>query len=328
MSGIPRAHAPGGEGDRLQSLRLASLGAWRGGGSSLARDRWFRRAWAASVFLHALLFAWVAWAPSEPKYRFYGSGTAVSLVGADQLPGGSARGRSGDKPEALREAARASEEAARKIALKEQEEKRRARQREAERREQERVRRIKLQEEAKERERQARLREIRERREREERWRRRYEGDQQKEAAASKTPPTQVAKRAEEPPKPRAGHPGEGGGDGQGGGSLGGGSGGVARSDLERYYGLLAERVRSHWSVPLNLSNLGDLRTTVAVDVARDGTVRNLRIETSSGNRIYDERALKAVEVAANPQFPEPPNTVRETWLLLGFRFCGTSFCR
>ena len=68
----------------------------RGG---LLRDRRFLRALAASVVLHAALFIWVSLAPSQPKYRFFGSGTAVSLVGVDEIPGGSARGKSGDRPE-------------------------------------------------------------------------------------------------------------------------------------------------------------------------------------------------------------------------------------
>ena len=89
-SNPPGAHSPRSGG----SLRVAN-GEWGG----LLRDRRFLRALAASVVLHAALFIWVSLAPSQPKYRFFGSGTAVSLVGADEIPGGSARGKSGDRPE-------------------------------------------------------------------------------------------------------------------------------------------------------------------------------------------------------------------------------------
>ena len=133
---------------------------------------------------------------------------------------------------------------------------------------------------------------------------------------------------SEPPPKPRAGFPGEGGGDGQGGGSRGGGSGGIARTQIERYYGLLGERVRNYWTIPPNLTDIENLKTVVIFDVARDGAVRGLRIEKLSGNRVYDNAALRAVERAATPSLPPPPNTMKEDWLPLGIRFCGQNFCR
>ena len=284
----------------------------------LARDPRFRRAWAGSVALHLILFGWALY-PSETKARFYGSGTAVSLVGADQIPGGSQKGKSGDRPEALRKTKPPEKPPAKKEAGPSKEEIdniRRIRQVQAEKERGE-----KAERDRKERERQARLKEIRERRAREESWRREYEARRKKEAPK----PAQTARVQTPPP---VGHPGEGGGDGQGGGSIGGGGGGVARTELERDYGLLGERVRNFWTVPLNLTELEKLSTTVAVDVARDGTVRGLKIERASGNKIYDEAALRAVERAASPSLPPPPNSVKETWLALGFRFCGASFCR
>ena len=84
----------------------------------MLRDRRFLWAMAASVILHASLFVWVSLAPSQPKYRFFGSGTAVSLVGADEIPGGSARGKSGDRPEEMEAPVprKGPDEGARKIA--------------------------------------------------------------------------------------------------------------------------------------------------------------------------------------------------------------------
>jgi len=322
----------------LRAFLRRPPGAARG---PLRRDPWFRRAWAVSVFLHVMLIVWVT--PSQPKYRFFGSGTAVSLVGADEIPGGSARGKSGDRPEALREAARsaakAAEEAAAKKAIKKKPAAKKARPRKkAVKPKKEAVRRIKAKADPKKKkkpdpERLARLQRIRERRERAEQWRKRFERNR------AKKPVPRVAKKAPargkppaeappaEPPRPRAGYVGEGGGDGQGGGSLGGGSGGTARTDLERYYGLLAERIRSHWTVPEGFKSEG-LRTEITIDVRRDGEVRNLRVTRPSGNRVYDEWALRAVERASTPAMPPAPNTVKDIWLYLGFRFCGRNFCK
>ena len=125
---------------------------------------------------------------------------------------------------------------------------------------------------------------------------------------------------------PSKGYAGEGGGDGQGGGSRAGGSGGVARTDTERYYGLLAERIRGLWIVPPNITDLGKLKTDVTIDVDRQGNYRNLRIVRYSGSHVYDQAALRAVERAAKPSLPKPPDTIKENWLLLGFRFCGKDF--
>jgi len=327
---------------------------------ALIFDGRFRAAWIISLVLHVSLFAWVSLAPSQPKYRFFGSGTAVNLVGADEIPGGSARGKSGDRPEDMESPARLEgpAEGARKIAAPRKKpeprksapkkkveqpapkkvEKKSAAKKEAPPRKKPAkkkivekkappkkkarriavkkknppgkkkvVRRKKKRDPALE----ARRKRMRERRARAARWRRKF----RESGANAPLPP---ARRA-----PSRGYPGEGGGDGQGGGSRGGGGGGVARTDLERYYGLLAERIGSYWTLPLNLSDVGGMKAEITIDVSRRGDYRKLRIHRSSGNVIYDQAALRAVERAASPSLPRPPDTIREAWLFLGFRFCG-----
>lgn len=281
-------------------------GRWRGRGNGFFQNKRFRMAWGASFALHALLFAWVTLAPSKPRYRYFGSGTAVSLVGADEIPGGSARGKSGDRPRSRPPRAKAKRiRKKRKTTSRKKTDARALRKKKKPRR---------------------KVLSAREKRLlRKKQWRERYAKSQKR-----KPKQTRVAKAA--PAKPaspvRRGYPGEGGGDGQGGGSLGSGGGGVARTELERYYGLLAARVWSNWTIPLSLENVGNYRTAVTVDVSRDGRIRGLRLDRSSGNRVYDEAALRAVAKAASPSFPAPPNTLEESWLLLGFRFCGRSFCQ
>ena len=322
----------------------------RGG---LLRDRRFLRALAASVVLHAALFVWVSLAPSQPKYRFFGSGTAVSLVGADEIPGGSARGKSGDRPEEMKAPAprKGPDEGARKIAAPRKKpapakvKKKKVVRKKTQPKE---VRRIKAKKDKKnkkvvrkkkkrDRVREARLKRIRERRARARRWRNRFKKNEKNAPVQKKKRPRddwksddRLAKADLAPRKraPRKGYAGEGGGDGQGGGSRAGGSGGVARTDKERYYGLLAERIRGFWTLPPGIADLGRLKTDVAIDVDRGGNYRNLRVVRYSGNHIYDQAALRAVQRAAEPSLPKPPDTIKENWLLLGFRFCGEDFCR
>ncbi len=312
--------------------------------SSLFQDKRFRWAWGVSFFLHVVIFGAAAWSPSSANYRFFGSGTAVSLVGVDEIPGGSSRGKSGDRPEDVQVSPTKGTGKSKKIAApikKKSKKKIKWAKKKPTSKKDARKLAIKKKKKKVSKRRQERLKRIKVRRERLKKWRKK-EAKRKKNAkevkpASAKKPNKStkgndrqvVAKNAAgERPKPKVGHPGEGGGDGQGGGSLGGGSGGVARTDIERYYGLLAERVRGFWTVPPNLPNLESLKVVVIFDVARDGKIRKLRIEKSSGNRIYDTVALRAVERSADPALPPPPNSVNETWLPLGFRFCGRNFCR
>ena len=331
---------------------------------ALIHDRRFRLAWAASVFLHVLLFAWVSMAPSQPKYRFFGSGTAVNLVGADEIPGGSARGKSGDRPEDMESPSRLEgpAEGARKIAaprkkpappkkagkkkvVKKVKKKAPPAKKSVVRKKAppKKARRIAVGKSAPKKKkvvrgkkkrdpaREARLKRMRERRARAERWRRNFR-ESGKSAPASKRKKPRAGRAGDErlakanlAPRRRAplrGYPGEGGGDGQGGGSRGGG-GGAARTEMERYYGLLGERISSYWTLPLTLSDVGGMKAEITIDVNREGGYRNLRIHRSSGNRIYDQAALRAAERAFKSAPPRPPDAIKENWLFLGFRFCG-----
>ena len=331
----------------------ASLRDANGHRGRLLRDRRFLRALAASVILHVSLFVWVSLAPSQPKYRFFGSGTAVSLVGADEIPGGSARGKSGDRPEEMKAPAprKGPNEGARKIAAPKKKNAPAKVKKKAvvkKKKPPKEVRRIKAKKDDKskkivrkkkkrDRVREARLKRIRDRRERARRWRNRFKKNEKNKPAKAKERPRddwtsddRLAKADLAPKRraPRKGYAGEGGGDGQGGGSRAGGSGGVARTDKERYYGLLAERIRGFWTVPPGIADLSRLKTDVAIDVDRGGNYRNLRVVRYSGNHIYDQAALRAVQRAAEPSLPKPPDTIKENWLLLGFRFCGEDFCR
>ena len=332
----------------------ASLRVANGKKGGLFRDRRFLRALAASVVLHASLFVWVSLAPSQPKYRFFGSGTAVSLVGADEIPGGSARGKSGDRLKDIEAPIprKGPDEGTRKIAApKKKTAPAKVKKKKVVKKKKKpakNVRRIstgkeknnkKVVRKKKKRDpvREARLKRIHDRRERARRWRSRFKKNEKDKPAKKKKRPRDdwlsddrqaKADRAPKRRAPRKGYAGEGGGDGQGGGSRAGGSGGVARTEKERYYGLLAERIRGLWTVPPGISDLGRLKTDVTIDVDRQGNYRNLRVVRYSGNHIYDQAALRAVQRAAEPSLPKPPDTIKENWLLLGFRFCGEDFCR
>ncbi len=302
MSDYPKFSSDEEEPNSIDSLRPFSNQPQTSELNSLFNDKKFRTAWVVSIFLHIVIFASAIWSPSSAKYRFYGSGTAVSLVGADEIPGGSARGKSGDRPKDLVKPDSSKEKKARKIEVKKKVEPKKEKKKKTPKKivksKPDRKIAVKPKKKKPSKKQLARLRRIKERRERERKWRRKWEKQKKTVTETAKketeSPEKSLApdKKGEgagkdplaktvEPPreKPLTGYPGEGGGDGQGGGSLGGGSGGVARTDIERYYGILAERVRNFWTVPPNLTSVANLKTEIVVDVARDGTFRNLRIK-------------------------------------------------
>ncbi len=360
MNDDPKFFSHEEESDPLDSLRPRGGQPQAGRINSLVRDRKFRMACVGSVFLHIVIFASALWSPSSAKYRFYGSGTAVSLVGADEIPGGSARGKSGDRPEDIVKPETSKKKKTRKIEAKKKKPPKKIVKKVVKKKKPKTKKKIVKKKVVKKKTGRkiavkpkkkklskkeiARLKRMKLRRERQEKWRKKWnkqkktpvETAKNETAQAEKSPNKSggagndsLAKTVESPrQKPLKGYLGEGGGDGQGGGSLGGGSGGVARTDLDRYYGILGERIRNFFTVPPNLTDVKNFRTEIIVDVARDGAIRNLKIVKNSGNRVYDTAALRAIQRAANPSFPPPPNSVKESWLPLGFRFCGRSFCR
>jgi len=62
----------------------------------------------------------------------------------------------------------------------------------------------------------------------------------------------------------------------------------------------------------------------VVFEIGRDGKIRSLAVEKSSGNPLYDQAALRAITEAT--PFPPLPEEFRETFLRihLGFNYSGT----
>jgi TonB family protein len=62
----------------------------------------------------------------------------------------------------------------------------------------------------------------------------------------------------------------------------------------------------------------------VVFEIGRDGKIRALAVEKSSGNPLYDQKALRAI-TEAHP-FPPLPEEFRETFLRIhmGFNYSGT----
>lgn len=73
-------------------------------------------------------------------------------------------------------------------------------------------------------------------------------------------------------------------------------------AELKAYFDRIHKAIRESWSLPAGLSNKG-FKTVLSIHVLRDGTIESLWIEQGSGNRYYDESAIRAI----NKITPLPP---------------------
>lgn len=79
---------------------------------------------------------------------------------------------------------------------------------------------------------------------------------------------------------------------------------GVEKIQHQEYITQIDRYVKDHWTLPQWLAN-GNFSAVINVRLDQYGNVIRKEIVTSSGNRLYDEKALEAV--TASSPFPAPP---------------------
>lgn len=94
---------------------------------------------------------------------------------------------------------------------------------------------------------------------------------------------------------------------------------GDASLRLNAYYALIWSRIKSQWALPRGILQSANLEAVIDVKLLRDGTVTRLAVEKSSGNRYFDESALKAVRKAS--PFPPLPAFIPDASAEFGIRF-------
>jgi len=96
-------------------------------------------------------------------------------------------------------------------------------------------------------------------------------------------------------------------------------SGAVSSSQMNAYYALIWSRIKSQWALPRGILQSDNLEAIIDVKIMRDGTVSRLDIEKSSGNRYFDQSAIKAVKKAS--PFPALPAWIQDTSAEFGIKF-------
>ncbi|MFB3925107.1 MAG: energy transducer TonB [Syntrophales bacterium] len=85
------------------------------------------------------------------------------------------------------------------------------------------------------------------------------------------------------------------------------------------YYAVIWSRIKDQWALPRGIVPGDNIEAIIDVKILRDGTVSGISYEKSSGNRYFDQSAVKAIRKAS--PFPPFPDTIRENSIEVGIRF-------
>ncbi|MBU0653059.1 MAG: TonB family protein [Proteobacteria bacterium] len=88
---------------------------------------------------------------------------------------------------------------------------------------------------------------------------------------------------------------------------------------INAYYATIWFRIKRGWALPQGILPGDVLETVIDVTILRSGAVTDVNFEKRSGNRFFDESALKAIRKAS--PFPPLPAWVGEASLDVGIRF-------
>ena len=129
-----------------------------------------------------------------------------------------------------------------------------------------------------------------------------------------------IQKKYQEAMQRYTGESADAGGSGFGAAKLGGKSmGGGQKVPLEvlQYRSMLANHIKSGWrwhDVSANLT------ATVYFEISPDGALGNIKLDSGSGNREYDDSAVRAVHKASPVPAP-PPNVYKDYFRYVRMEF-------
>ncbi|HOO89428.1 MAG TPA: TonB family protein [Syntrophales bacterium] len=98
-------------------------------------------------------------------------------------------------------------------------------------------------------------------------------------------------------------------------------SGGSSEMNMKMkvYYSVIWSMIKEKWALPESILSDNDLETVIGARILKNGSVSELNFEKRSGNRYFDESALKAIKKVGD--FPPLPEWVHEEYIDLGIRF-------
>jgi colicin import membrane protein len=101
------------------------------------------------------------------------------------------------------------------------------------------------------------------------------------------------------------------------------------QTEGDPYASMIRDMIREHWNVPsgLTLGEVLNLETRIRIQLAEDGTLLDPKITKSSGNQLYDDTCVQAIQ--ATRKVPPPPADKRATYRRgIVFPFGGKDLAR
>jgi colicin import membrane protein len=93
---------------------------------------------------------------------------------------------------------------------------------------------------------------------------------------------------------------------------------------MDPYYAEIWSKIRRQWSLPQGILPKGNIETVVNAKILRSGAVMDVGFERRSGNRYFDDSALRAVKKAS--PLPPLPEWIRGNSIEIGIRFHSAEF--
>ncbi|MCX5858051.1 MAG: energy transducer TonB [Deltaproteobacteria bacterium] len=93
---------------------------------------------------------------------------------------------------------------------------------------------------------------------------------------------------------------------------------------LDPYIAEIWSKIRGQWSLPQGILPKGNVETIINVKILRNGAIMEVGYEKRSGNRYFDDSAVRAVKKAS--PLPPLPAWIRGNSIEIGIRFHSAEF--
>ncbi len=93
---------------------------------------------------------------------------------------------------------------------------------------------------------------------------------------------------------------------------------------MASYYAAVWAKIKGQWSLPKDILSKDSLEAVIQARILRSGAVGDVSFEKRSGNRFFDDSAMKAVRKAS--PLPPLPEWIRDSSIEIGIRFHSSDF--
>lgn len=92
----------------------------------------------------------------------------------------------------------------------------------------------------------------------------------------------------------------------------------------QEYISIVWSRIQKNWTLPPTLMPKENIETVIAVRIAKSGGLELVNFEKRSGNRYFDDAALKTIKKSS--PFPPFPSRLSDDSIEIGIRFHPSQF--